>query len=379
MSRGRANEAASGQYGFHIDSKGNFSLDLLDNLMSKFGASSEVQDLVFGRKIWEEVPDGELVILDLVETRKLYYTDADHNVFGGIDFNPEGLNLKNVSMAVILLPHLALSNNHYLPEDIEAVIDHLHPKGGGVIIVEQTPTKASTEDLKIRQDVLRPEDNGLIKPNFLTGYPGLLLWETRRQLPQNHGDWRAVQRYQKALEARLEQQGVRYFIGSNGGVVIRDDRGKYVQTSEIGEPGDEGSLLLENFSAGVQLPSLTEKQRKLWYALASKARQELLDSGKFLITAEMFEGVGKQVGTCSNLIHADAYSLMATASRMVDKKGKVTGVILDVACGGCDNHPVYGLEIDVKSHKRTFEDGTEVRGYIPVRNDLHDLDKYSKL
>src|SRR3989344_1431027 len=183
-------EAKARQFSFAIGPDNRFQTNLLDNLFSRFGNAVEVSKLALNRRIWKEVPEGKVVIADLLDSgnRQIHTMDQHFNVFGSQPFERQ-TQVKGVSMAVVMIPELNVLSKPVIEADITLIVDKLSNKGGGLIIIEKV-LSGKKPDKTDREQFLAGISSHLIKPKLLIGHDGLCLWETRKKLPNQ--TWKAI-------------------------------------------------------------------------------------------------------------------------------------------------------------------------------------------
>lgn len=358
-------KTTSPQMAFGIQ-ENRFLINQLESVLGSLGDGKKILDQVLGRKIWQEAPAGEKAVVDLLDNnnRRIHFMDDIGSLYGSKPFDPKE-EIKGLSLALVMIPALNDLNQPVIKSDLKAIAAKLAKGKGGLIVLEKVSGEAGSNG-KERQAFLPAEETDLIKPQVLAPHHGVRLWETRRAKEGDKSDFAAVMAYNRVLNDLADKVGIHQFEDLNGSLILVDWSRHGVSTTKIGgEPMQDydqwQQLAVKN---GIKLPQLTEKQRKLRFALIIKEREKEAERQQFLITEDMFITGVKLARFCKSGDHDGApQPLIASLRKEKEKHGHLKRILVDISCPnhGDLREPVQHL--DVKAHTRTVK-GVVKKGWI---------------
>ena len=348
------------QIAFGIGEGNKLQLNALDNLFNRLGEGKKISEMVFSRKTLQSLPLGGRVVVNLLDSnnRQLHFFDDQRRLYDSRPFDRKSA-ITGLALAVAMIPQIDDLNQPVIKADLKALTKKL-TKGGGLIILE----KAAGEP---RRDILSREETDLIKPKILAPKNGVRLWETRRAVERDTTDFAAVMAYNNAVTDLADNVGIHTFEDLNGNAIVVDWSRHGVTTSKIGDDvGDTAYWRALAVKNGIKLPELTEKQRRLRYALMIRSAEKAQERGKYLITEDMFSSQGVPIRRfCSSGEHVGPpQPLIATLRKDKVERGHLKTILVNISC------PNHGTRDDpksfnVKSHTRTVN-GELKTGWILV-------------
>ena len=280
-------KGATGQIGFGVDQQQRFTINLLDQVLGKFGSADTVSRLIFSRKVWQERPQKRGVstaIFDLLDAtnRRLYFMDDNKHLYGDQPFSRGQNDKLHLSLAVVLIKPLTAINEPVIKADLEAIGKQL-AVSGGLIVVEKREAGQQADAAK-REAVLEYTSgfkyNRLKHPEFLVSTPEVIVWETRRKKPNK--TWQAIQKRNQERINKAEGVGTHVFENLNAGLEIVEVGGKTISTSRVGEEDGLGPKV--GFTDKVVVPEIkTNAERRLSFGLPGQEKKEKSQPKNYLL------------------------------------------------------------------------------------------------